>query len=238
MEDNKTVGAPNTPKEKLENFWYHYKWHTIITAAVVLILCIVTLQMCQKPKYDAYIMYAGDYKISSLSSGGDLSPYQRILSSLGRIVDDENSDGKVDVNFQNLYALTEEQLGALGSDDTADLSLALTDSETLESALVVGNYYVCFLSEELFLLNDAINDGAMFAPLAKYAESGDISYEYASERGIYLRSLPYSEFIDLPGDTVVCLRALNGYSEAIGGKANKENFAIGERVIKNILNYR
>ncbi|MBQ7386994.1 MAG: hypothetical protein IJW03_02390 [Clostridia bacterium] len=238
MENRENVGAPMSPKEKIENFWYHYKWHTIVGAVVVITLCIVVLQMCKKPDYDAYIMYAGDYKISNMSEDGDLPHYQRVLASLKKVVDDENGDGKIDVNLQNLYAFTDEQLGSLGSDSTAELSLAITDSETLESALVVGNYYVCFLSEELFLANDAIYDGAMFEPLAKYATSEDIDYEYASERGIYLRSLPYAEFIELPGDTVVCLRSLNGYSSAIGGRANKQNFAIGERVIKNILSYK
>ncbi len=238
MEDNAKVGEPRTTKEKLENFWYHYKWHTIIAVAVLIALCILILQMCQKPKYDAYIMYAGDYKISNLSEDGDIPPYKRVLASLKLVVEDENSDGTIDINLQNLYALTEEQMSALGSDKTSELSLAMTDSETLQNALVVGSYYVCFLSEELFSEYDALYDGAIFESLAKYATSSDISYEYASDRGIYLRSLPYFDKIELPDDTVVCLRSLNGYSEAVGGRENKENFAIGERVIKNILNYK
>jgi hypothetical protein len=224
-------------KEKLENFWYHYKWHTIVAAVVVIIVAIVLSQLLSKPKYDAHILYAGDTQIKNTSVDGDLPHYQKLLSSLKRVVNDENGDGSIDISLQTLYALTEDQLAEISSDKTAQISLALTDSETLESALVVGEYYVCFLSEELFFKNDAIYDGAMFAPLEKYAASESIDYEYASARGIYLRSLPYSEFIDLPDDTVVCLRSLNGYTQSINGKSNKQAFATGERVITNILNF-
>ena len=233
MENEKSMPM----KEKLENFWYHYKWHTIVAAVAVVIIAIVLSQLLSKPKYDAHVLYAGDTQIKNVSVDGDLPHYQKLLSSLKRVVNDENGDGSIDISLQTLYALTEDQLAEISSDKTAQISLALTDTETLESALVVGEYYVCFLSEELFFKNDAIYDVAMFAPLEKYAASESIDYEYASARGIYLRSLPYSEFIDLPDDTVVCLRSLNGYTQSINGKSNKQAFATGERVITNILNY-
>jgi hypothetical protein len=238
MENEKSAETVMSPKEKLENFWYHYKWHTIIGAVVVVIVIIVLSQLLTKPEYDAHILYAGDTRVLNTSADGDLPHYQRLLSSLKRVVGDENGDGSIDPNLQVLYALTEDQLAGISSDKTAEISLALTDSETLESALVVGEYYVCFLSEELFFQYDAIYDGSIFAPLAGYATSSEIDYEYASERGIYLRSLPYANTIDLPGDTVVCLRALNGYAQSINGKSNERAFAAGERIIKNILNYK
>lgn len=237
MENKKDCGTVMSPKEKLENFWYHYKWHTIVCAVVIVIAVIVLSQLLTKPKYDAHILYAGDTKILNTSIDGDLPHYQRLLSSLKKVVGDENDDGSIDISLQALYALTESQLAGISSDKTAELSLALTDSETLESALVVGEYYVCFLSEELFFQYDALYDGSIFAPLAKYIASSDENYEYASERGIYLRSLPYSQHIDLPGDTVVCLRSLNGYAQSINGKSNERAFATGERIITSILNY-
>ena len=237
MENEKDYEAVMSPKEKLENFWYHYKWHTIVGAVVIVIAVIVLSQLLTKPKYDAHILYAGDTKISSTSVDGDLPHYQRLLSTLKKVVGDENGDGNIDISLQALYALTESQLAGISSDKTAEISLALTDSETLESVLVVGEYYVCFLSEELFRQYDALYEGSIFAPLAKYATSESIDYEYASDRGIYLRSLPYSQSLELPDDTVVCLRSLNGYAQSINGKSNRNAFATGERIIVNILNY-
>ena len=236
MEDNSNIKM--TFKQRIENFWYHYKWHTVVAVFAVIVITMLTVQMCTKQDYDAYILYAGDYKISTLTQDGDLPEYKRITSSLGRVTPDQNGDGKSDVNLQKLFVLTPEQAAELDSEDTASLSMSATDSQTLDNMLVVGNYYVCFLSAELFEDKDAIYDGAIFEPLAKYATDEAIEYEYASERGIYLRSLPFASTLSLPEDTVVCLRSMNGYSSVIGSKDNQRNFEIGEEIIKNILTYK
>ena len=242
MEENKEKSIETLQKaslkSRLENFWYHYKWHTVITAFIVFVIALVSVQLITKADYDVYVLYAGDHKISNLASDGDLPEHQRIVSSLGRVCDDRNGDGSIDVNLQNLYVLSAEQRGALGSDNTSDLSLTLSDTKTFENMLVVGNYYLCFVSEEVFFETDAIYDGAIFEPLEKYATDESIDYEYASPRGIYLRSLPFAQFIDLPDDTVVCLRALNGYSAEIGKKQNTKSFATGEAAMKKILTYK
>ncbi len=36
----------------LENYWYHYKWHTIIIAFLVVTLAVGVTQCASKPKYD------------------------------------------------------------------------------------------------------------------------------------------------------------------------------------------
>ena len=43
----------------LDNFWYHYKWHTIVTVFIVLILGISTAQACNSEKSDIIFTYAG-----------------------------------------------------------------------------------------------------------------------------------------------------------------------------------
>lgn len=238
MEENKDIISNMSTKQKLENFWYHYKWHTIVALFVLVVIIVTTLQMCQRTDYDALIMYAGDAQITNISEDGDLPLYQRILASLKRVTPDKNGDGTVDLNFNNLYVLTPDQLADMSPDKTTEISLAGTDRDTFESAIVTGDYYVMFLSEEIFLEKDAVYDGALFAPLEKYATDANISYEYASERGIYLRSLPFASFIELPEDTVVCLRALSEYSQVMDKKQSTKSFTTGEEIIKNILNYK
>ena len=39
------VQAPTTVKEKAENFWYHYKWHSIVALFLVITLVICALQL-------------------------------------------------------------------------------------------------------------------------------------------------------------------------------------------------
>ena len=39
------VTTPATPKEKLQNFWYHYKWHSLVAVFLVIAILICSL-MC------------------------------------------------------------------------------------------------------------------------------------------------------------------------------------------------
>ena len=42
-----------------DNFWYHYKWHTIVIAFIVIVLGISTVQACTNQKVDVIFTYAG-----------------------------------------------------------------------------------------------------------------------------------------------------------------------------------
>ena len=50
--------------KKFENFWYYYKWHTIIGIALVAVVVVLIVQLFTKPSYDVNIVYAGEKSIS------------------------------------------------------------------------------------------------------------------------------------------------------------------------------
>lgn len=43
----------------LDNFWYHYKWHTIVALFLVIVLGVSLVQACTSEKTDIVITYAG-----------------------------------------------------------------------------------------------------------------------------------------------------------------------------------
>ena len=54
---------PKEPIKKagfFENFWYHYKFHTIAVVFAVFVLTVGILQLVGKTNPDIYIMYAGE----------------------------------------------------------------------------------------------------------------------------------------------------------------------------------
>ncbi|MBR6681499.1 MAG: hypothetical protein IKL40_00770, partial [Clostridia bacterium] len=87
----------------LDNYWYHYKWHTILIsfAAVFLIVCVT--QFATKEKVDAYVMYAGEksFSVSELYSMED---------AFEMVATDYNDDGKKTVKMTDITVMTDEQI--------------------------------------------------------------------------------------------------------------------------------
>ena len=227
---------------KLENFWYHYKWHTIISAFVVTIILICSFQMCTRTVYDVHILYAGDFKLLKTSADGDIAPYLGTVSSFERVCDDFDESGSAEVNLLDLFVMTPEQISEFyASGDSSDKEIneiqIRDNTKALETSLLMSNYYVCFLSKELFLKYDELHGGAIFSELEAYTDA-DGEYEYASSRGIYLSSLDFYEMAyicNLPGDTVVCLRKLSEVSNTFGGSNAEEDFRRSEELLRSIL---
>lgn len=228
--------------KKLDNYWYHYKFHTIAGIVIVIILSVLLFQTCSRQDYDGYILYAGPYKISSSAENGNTSPYSNITSALKKVCYDVNNDNNVNVTLLNLYISTQdeaEKLYGSGVDITNSQMLIDEDLDRLGQTLLYGDYYVCFLSERLFLEYENTYEGAMFTDVSDYLGDGD--YELASEHGVYLRSLDFyslPEICELPDDTVVCLRKNSDVSNFFNKRQNVKNFSISEKIFENILNFK
>ena len=245
-ERNEKIGADAKmhirTSEKFENFWYHYKWHTIVVAFAVVVGIILTLQFCTKVEYDLHIIYAGEkiIKTSSLSGDGK-SEYFDLVSALGNIGIDENNDGNVNVNLQNIYILSEKELADINKNERDPMQKASLESEMqsnydmLYNYVMYGDYYLCFLSEDVFLDYESKLSSSIFAPISGYTvDSGE--YSYASERGIYLSSLEIYETTALsilPADTVVCIR-LPG---VLGARDDGKAYAAAEALLRKMLAY-
>ena len=229
----------------LDNFWYHYKWHTIVILFVIIVGVMLILQMCSKPDYDLHVLYAGDDRISSSREGGDLSEYEKMLSDLKRISPDVDDDGERVVDFLNLFVANDEELAALEakgeSTEGAD-SLIREDAETLEFSIVSGDYYLLFLSERLFLEYAEEFGDTMFAPLSGYASADEV--EFVGEGSLGIRLSTIEGFASLgavssldTADTVVCLRRVTEVSAFWNKSRNESNFKAAEAALKIILSY-
>lgn len=228
--------------KKLENFWYHYKIHTIAAVILLITLTVLLIQTCNRVSYDAHILYAGGYEIKHTASGGDLAPYVKITSALKSVCEDADGDGAVNVSLLNLFVVNSEEADELIKDNPSleiNATLVSEDTERLGQNLLYGDYYVCFLSERIFLEYEERYGGALFADVSPYIPEG-AEYELCSKSGVYLSSLPFSklpEICNLPDDTVVCLRQVSEVSEAFGKAKNQKSFERGEKIITSILAY-
>ena len=82
-------------RAKLENFWYHYKWHTIISGFLVFVAVIGIWQYIDTPQYD--------YQIILYTSRSDTTALATALNKeLCALGDDINGDGEVNVQIYNM----------------------------------------------------------------------------------------------------------------------------------------
>jgi len=49
----------------LDNYWYHYKWVTIVVSFFLIVGIICTVQMCSAEEPDSCVLYAGPYLMDS-----------------------------------------------------------------------------------------------------------------------------------------------------------------------------
>ena len=83
---------PKTPKEKLQNYWYHYKWHTLAAVFVAAVLAVCITQCVNQVKPDYKVMV----NISKPIPSEMLDELETELSAFGV---DLNGDGIVKVQL-------------------------------------------------------------------------------------------------------------------------------------------
>ena len=233
------IMKPRGFREWIENFWYHYKWHSLIVLFLVFTVTICSLQMCSKQSYDVYIMYAGQGDIRRTSEDGDISPYLTVVNSLKTKCEDYDGDGRVNVEFMNLFVPTSQEAAEYEAERGVEVNYALINDNlrVMNDTMMYSEYYICFMSESRFLDYDSKNNGGNFVPLKDFVDPNK-TYEYASERGIYLSSTDFSSLPgikDMPEDTVVCLRTLSAVASHFDKKSNEENYRRSKLVLKEIL---
>lgn len=262
MEENYTQSS--TKKEKISNFWYYHKWHTIVAIFLIITLLICTLQMCKKTTYDIHVMYAGSHEFKRTATNGDLPPYGNALSSLKFFADDYDENGEINVDFLDLYLLTTSEIQELELEKGTDINYVLLNNnrETFLNNLMYSEFYVCFISPALYEAYKTVSDVSVFTSLEKYLDDGaaftlsDKSYviengtkkeagesegalSFYDECAIRLSSTSLSsmpEFSSLPSDTLICLRIKSAIASHFNKSENERLYKNSEAYLREILN--
>ncbi len=57
---------PQTPKEKISNFWYHYKWFVIVGIALAVVITVFIVQVLNRPSFDVSVVVASETSLEGL----------------------------------------------------------------------------------------------------------------------------------------------------------------------------
>lgn len=229
------VATPRTFKEKLSNFWYHYKLHSIVAAFLVVVLTVCSIQFCAKESYDVQVLYAGGKQLGKTAEDGDVAEIVKIMSALRVFAEDFNEDGEKSVNLTNYYHLSNEEIEALG--DEVNYNLLSSDEKTLTDAMLHSEFYLCFMSIAAYEEYRANGGEEMFMPLDEVV-LGHEGVELYSDCAILLSSTDAYKMPGmslLPADTLICLKRPNALASKSSKHKAELNYAT--KMIENILNY-
>ena len=237
--DKKLSGEMAIPKGRfltwLDNFWYHYKWHTLISLFLVFTLTVCIFQMCDRTKYDTYILYSGGHTFERTGKNGDFPEYDKALTTLEGFALDYDDNGEVKISFRALYTPTDDELRE--NDKDSAYSLAYSDRQDLDVIMKSSDYYLCFLSASVF---NEFNKVGLFRDLTPLISDTE-NYTFCGEgtTGIFLTSLPFASlggFNNLPSDTVICMRVIPGINH-LNEKETTKIYTRSEEVLRKILAY-
>ncbi len=93
--------VPVTFEEKRKNFWYHYKWHTIVSVFAIITLTVLIVQTINRVNYDMQVVYF-TYTPVLDNQTAEIGDYLEKLSK------DINGDGEVNIQVVNCSVSPEE----------------------------------------------------------------------------------------------------------------------------------
>ncbi|MBE6530993.1 MAG: hypothetical protein E7679_02725 [Ruminococcaceae bacterium] len=204
----------------LENYWYHYKWPTIIVSFFVIVVLVCTIQMCTKETEDTSVVYAGPVQLSS----GEMSAIESVMNFI--MPEDFDGNGKKTLVFLNYHVYSENQIKGMESEREEQIEdyVENKDSYTVPSEapaqinrqynttnyknfiqyIQTGETSICFLDASVY--EELLGDGRIMKlsdVLGYESEASADGYGIKlSELGIYET---YAAVRKLPADTVVCI---------------------------------
>ena len=230
------VGVKSPFLSWLDNFWYHYKWQTLIALFLVFAILVCSVQMCKREDYDVFVMYAGAHDVERKSSS--VSEYEKVVRHLTDICRDYDEDGRVAPSFLSLFLPSNEEIEEINATEGYEVNTAVVadNAEIFRTNIVYSDYYLCLLSPSVYETYRVISGVEMFVPLASYV--GEREVEYYAADAVLLSSTAFGKqigFESFPPDTLVCLRIL---TDLQGKKRDSvEKYERAEDMIRNLFAY-
>ncbi len=232
MEDKKLppVGEPkfSSVGKWFENFWYHYKIHTIIAAVAIFTLVISMVQLMAKEECDYYLLYAGPTYVAVQ----DLAFMEVAVEDLA---DDYDKNGKVAISIEDVVIMSpDEQREAVEAGVVVNGDYMNTTMNSFYQQIIGGDAVICMLSPYMYGI---VREADGFLPLSEvFAEIPDTAYD---EYGIILSETDFGKYYnginDLPKDTILCVRRLSTMAKFKGEKKTKAAHAASVELFKNMV---
>lgn len=198
-------------KEKLSNYWYYYKWHTLIVLFFVTVISVLVVQMMSKPKYDVKIIYAGPTIITDSVKNEVVQAFQQALPM------DYDGNGEKKAELFDLIIMNNEQLkeaNKIYNQYILNESIIKENEETLSLNAMAGEYLLYIIDENCY---DKLKNNGVFISLDSMGYTSGARHD---EFSVYLKQLDFAKFYtafdSFPDTTLMCIRKVK--SDGHGGE--------------------
>ncbi|MBP3919368.1 MAG: hypothetical protein J6I50_09410 [Clostridia bacterium] len=228
------------PSSALENFWYHYKWHTLIIGFFVVFFIIAIAQMTGKPSYDAHILYTGPAYLDGETISDILSVMEEASHAAAPVNDnpaDYTKDQKLNLDFNKIIYVS-EALAKQYQEDGVYFN-ALTNQSSrgqFDNFIMVGEYVILLIDQSLY--QETVDTGAFCSLEDVLGYVPENAYDTC---GFFIGDLPIGNangFRQLPRDTIICCRAksyVNNFNKKV---QNEDQYAAQLALFRQLVAYQ
>lgn len=227
----------------LDNFWYHYKWITVIVSIFVIFALVSAVQLFSREETDIYVMYAGPQVINVQN----MTYIERAFENIAG--DDYTGDGKIVSTVRDVTIMSEEEIKEASGSDTGTVpnegykineNIVRTQTsdalKTFNQEIFGGDSVICLLSPYTYSIVRAA-DG--FLPLEDVL--GYMPENAYDECAVYLSNTDFGSLEGLtvlPDDTLLCVRRVSSMSFLKGKEKTENAHEYHLEVFRNIMNFK
>lgn len=198
-------------KDKVGNFFYHYKWIVMICIISISIISILIFNFFNRPSYDLTVLMVGNYSF--------LSEYDKINQVLKEYADDYNQDGEILIELVP-FTIQDEENSENPYSNTLNLSKLMANL-TLSTAVVyiIDDYVYESIGTDGAFVNLELEYGDIF---------GIKNDKFNIENTEFIKKLNLQNF---PKDFSILIRNIEDFSDK-----NKEKVILNYNNSKNFVN--
>lgn len=214
----------------LDNFWYHYKIHTIIAAIAIVTVVVSAVQLLTRTKFDYHMLYAGPQVIA-------VQDLYYMRDAMEAFADDYDGSGEIAVSIDDIVMLSPEEIEE-AKKNGAVLNMDFMNQSMNEyyQQIFGGDDIICMLSPYMY---EIVHAEGGFLPLSElFEEIPDSAYD---DCGIVLSKTDFGKEFnginDLPDDTILCIRRLSSMAKFKGEKKTRAAHEASCELFKKIVSY-
>lgn len=220
-------------KKKIDNYFYHYKWHTIIGAFLVFVVIWVAITSIGKNTEQVYVGYIGEY---SYSNEQHREKSEKLTSMIGDVLGKD-----ILIEYSPLFYITDEQIKvekekaeSKGEQYVYYPERIKKNYDSFVSELEMGDIGVWFVSMEVYERMDKsrlmrVEDILGYSPDSVYDEYAidcskiDFPHQFARETSF---------------NTLLILRGNRDWSSMFSEKEMMAELELDKTLFKAIIEYK